>query len=38
MTGEVEGVILLLRKSLPPLGWTPPLYYSGLQLIPDYTD
>ena len=27
LTKKVEGVILLLRKSLPPLGWTPPLYY-----------
>ena len=27
VTKKVEGVILLLRKSLPPLGWTPPLYY-----------
>ena len=29
VTKKVEGVILLLRKSLPPLDWTPPLYYWG---------
>ena len=27
------GVILFLRKSLPPLGWTPPLFYfCGLEI------
>ena len=32
VTAEVEGVILFLRKSLPPLGWTPPLYYSRTKM------
>ena len=27
MTREVEGELLFLKKSLPPMGQTPPLYY-----------